>query len=92
MSLGWKTLHNAECSACIEWFNYSVAVCTGLRIYLTKHQAKNHYNSQNSWFLAIERKALQQEKDKENHSEIIVEMCLFKAADNYTGLIISEGA
>lgn len=40
----------------------------------------------------MERKALQQERDKEYHLEIIVEMCLFKGVDNNMGLIISEGA
>lgn len=42
--------------------------------------------------LAVERKALRQERSKEYRSEIIVEMCLFKGVDNNTGLIISKGA
>lgn len=92
MRLVWKTLHNAECAACTEMIKISVAACTGLCIYLIKYPAKNHHNSQNPWFLAIERKALQKERNKEYHSEIIVEMCLFKGVDNNMGLIISEGA
>lgn len=40
----------------------------------------------------MERKALQQERDKEYDLETIVEICLFKEVDSNMGLIISEGA
>lgn len=64
----------------------------GLCIYLIKYPAKNRHNSQNLWLLAIERKALQWERGEEDHSEITVEMWLFKGVDNNIGLIISDGA
>lgn len=57
-----------------------------------KTPSKNLHNSQNSSGLATGRKALQQGKERENHSEIIAAMWLFRGVDNNMGLIISEGA
>lgn len=57
-----------------------------------KAPSKNLHNSQSSSGLATERKALQQGKEQENHSEIIAAMWLFRGVDNNVALIISDGA
>lgn len=80
------------CAACSEMIQ--LKPCSARRaVHLSpKTPSKNLHNSQNSSALAAERKALQQEKEGENHSEMIAATWLFRGVDNNMGLIISEGA